>query len=271
MSKPLTIDELKALKVGDWVWISRLNNKRASGYVTDINFTAKMFTCKSINRVSTTARIADYGKTWTAYKNKEEAEKSTPDIKKKCCNNCRCKGFGEDRCDKLNKLFSDNGVQYEDGVYSSSNDKWLKRNDIMEDTCCDDFDSRWLEYPIAVTEVECSQPEYNKGLGHKTGKLVKIRPCGEEYGNKTYLGFYLGDLPISIHQSYNSATYQLHIFTHNNPAIFVPQLNKVIFGCESWWGKIDNPEELQDITDECINNQWYVKALKDIDKKGDKK
>lgn len=72
--KPLTIDELKSLEIGDWVWISRLNNKRASGYVTDINFTAKMFTCKSVNRVSTTARIADYGTKWLAYKNKEMAE-----------------------------------------------------------------------------------------------------------------------------------------------------------------------------------------------------
>lgn len=74
MSKPLTIEELKDIQVGDWVWISRLNNNKASGYVTDINFTAKMFTCKSVNRVATTARIADYGKTWLAYKNKEMAE-----------------------------------------------------------------------------------------------------------------------------------------------------------------------------------------------------
>lgn len=72
--KPLTIEELRALEVGDWVWIFWLNNNKASGYVTDINFTAKMFTCKSVNRVATTARIADYGKTWLAYKNKEEAD-----------------------------------------------------------------------------------------------------------------------------------------------------------------------------------------------------
>lgn len=72
--KPLTVEELKALKVGDWVWISRSSNNKTSGYVTDIDFTAKMFTCKSVNRVATTARIADYGTTWLAYKNKEEAE-----------------------------------------------------------------------------------------------------------------------------------------------------------------------------------------------------
>lgn len=72
--KPLTIEQLKSLEAGDWVWISRLNNKRASGYVTDINFTERMFTCKSVNRVSTTARIADYGTKWLAYKNKEQAE-----------------------------------------------------------------------------------------------------------------------------------------------------------------------------------------------------
>lgn len=72
--KPLTIEKLKSLEAGDWVWISQLNNKRAGGYVTDINFTARMFTCKSVNRVSTTARIADYGTKWLTYKNKEQAE-----------------------------------------------------------------------------------------------------------------------------------------------------------------------------------------------------
>ena len=28
------------------------------------------------------------------------------------------------------------------------------------------------------------------------GKFVKIRPCNEKYGGKTYLGIYLGELPM---------------------------------------------------------------------------
>mgnify|MGYP000282015848 FL=1 len=38
------------------------------------------------------------------------------------------------------------------------------------------------------------------------------------------------------------------------------------FGAESWWSIIENPEELKDITDDDINSQWYVKALKAMHK-----
>lgn len=47
-----------------------------------------------------------------------------------------------------------------------------------------------------------------------------------------------------------------------NPAIYVFDLQRIIFGAESWWSIIENPEELKDITDDDINSQWYVKALK---------
>ena len=32
-----------------------------------------------------------------------------------------------------------------------------------------------------------------------------------------------------------------------NPGIFVPELGKIIYGCESWWSEIDNPEDLRDM------------------------
>jgi len=31
----------------------------------------------------------------------------------------------------------------------------------------------------------------------KKGAMVSVRPCNEKYGNKTYIGFYLGELPLS--------------------------------------------------------------------------
>ena len=258
----LTIEELKALPKGEWIWCVDITNLNYGSYIQKDTESNTMF-----NQLSWVLSYSDYGKSWLAYKNKEQVDSDFRDISLKCCENCRNKGFAENKCDKLTKLFEEHGLRYEDGVYSSSIDRWHKRHDLMKEFCCDDFDSCWLEYPIAVTEVKCSHPRYNEGLGHQVGQLVKIRPCKEEYGNKTYLGFYLGDLPLSVHQSFNSESHILTISTHNNPAIFVPQLNKIIFGCESWWQEIANADELNDITDECINNQWYVKALKSLDKK----
>ena len=102
---------------------------------------------------------------------------------------------------------------------------------------------------------------------HNVGSLVKIRPCGEEYGNKTYLGFYIGDMPTHVYSSYNPESNILTIKNSTNPAIFVPELKRTIFGYESWWGEIKSEEELKEITNEDIDNVWYVKLLRNLNSK----
>lgn len=110
---------------------------------------------------------------------------------------------------------------------------------------------------IAHPENKALQP----GWMTKQGCMVKIRPCGAEYKDKTYLGFYIGDVAMGSSVTIKDKKIQLS-FAGHNPAIFVPELRKVIYGCESWWGEIKNESELKDITDNDINNVWYVQALK---------
>lgn len=69
--EPLTIEELKALEVGDWVWVIELD-KSYSHYVQLREVDYKVYGewlhgYKSYD-------FASYGKTWLAYKNKEQAE-----------------------------------------------------------------------------------------------------------------------------------------------------------------------------------------------------
>lgn len=130
---------------------------------------------------------------------------------------------------------------------------------------CDMFKSMYIEYPITVSKIENKEISFN-GLGHECGALVKIRPCAEEYKDKTFIGIYLGDLPMGISSSYNEETQILSNRAFTNPAIFVPELKKIIFGAESWWGEIKSEEDFSDITDEDINNQWYIQMLKTISK-----
>jgi hypothetical protein len=142
-------------------------------------------------------------------------------------------------------------------------------NNIKEvEVECEDFESKYIEYPITVNGVK--RPEGN-GLRTdgriKTGTLVKIRPCKEEYGNKTYLGIYLGEADLGLHVLLDNQTRMLNLVRHYNPAIFVPALKKVIYGCESWWGIIQSEEELKEITDEDIQNVWYVKLLREMENK----
>lgn len=59
--KPLTIEELKALEVDDWVWIVDLKTGENTGYA---QIEDDWVECDWDN----------YGKTWLAYKNKEQEE-----------------------------------------------------------------------------------------------------------------------------------------------------------------------------------------------------
>lgn len=70
MSKPLTIDELKALDVGDWVWI----DYTAGGQRFYAKKYAKSDDVLDITETPCELPYSDYGKTWLAYKNKEQAE-----------------------------------------------------------------------------------------------------------------------------------------------------------------------------------------------------
>lgn len=95
------------------------------------------------------------------------------------------------------------------------------------------------------------------------GKAVRVRPCGEKYGDKTYLGILLGDMPLQLSASIDEDSGDLTIKrSMYNPAILIPELGEIVYGCGSWWGEIDSEEELKDmITDDTIKNCWYVRLL----------
>jgi hypothetical protein len=123
-----------------------------------------------------------------------------------------------------------------------------------------------IEYPITVTSIKVSdKPLIGKSLmGPEAGSWVKVRVASD---TATYLGVFLGDAELPLGHSYNKETGELEYVTLGNPAIWVPDLKRVVFGCESWWGKIKTPEDLRSITNTDIENVWYVRALKDLETK----
>lgn len=130
---------------------------------------------------------------------------------------------------------------------------------------CQDFKNRYIEYPITVNQIE-NDKITTYSIGHECGCLCEIKPCGEEYNDKTYIGIYIGELPISITTSFDEEKGILKNGTMHNPAIFVPELKKIIYGCESWWRVIESIDDFTEISDEDIENTWYVKLLKSFTK-----
>ena len=127
-----------------------------------------------------------------------------------------------------------------------------------------------IEYPITVESVEFEKadtisPPLFRG---EVGDFVAVRPCGEEYENKTYLGVMIGDVALTQMISFNKESGKLTVSkAMHNPGISVPQLGKIIYGCESWWGLISTPDDMKQITDQDIDNVWYVQALKALEDK----
>lgn len=92
------------------------------------------------------------------------------------------------------------------------------------------------------------------------GRLVKIKPCKEGINHKTYLGIFLGEMALSVSLSLEDDDETLLCESSQyNPAIFVPELKQIIFGCESFWGEIESEADLEEINPDDV---WYVKLLK---------
>lgn len=125
---------------------------------------------------------------------------------------------------------------------------------------CECYKSRYIEYPIQVNAIETEKLEGM--MMYASGCPVRIKPCAEEYKGKSYLVLYLGDLPMMNSISYDEEKQSLKVGTVHNPAIYVFALKKIIFGAESWWCKINSPEDVKGISEEEIDNTWYVKLLK---------
>lgn len=184
----------------------------------------------------------------------EEGEKVMSEEIKRNCNSCKFSFLNRCEVLKNNKEFQ----EIKNAKFDMLADFEFKNNFI-----CDNYKSRFIEYPIEVSKISTNGNE-GSYRNSEIGKFVKIAPCGVEYCGKTYLGLYLGDLPVGHSISHNSKTKELSISFSNNPAIFVFDLNKIVYGMESWWGIIESEEDLKEITESDVNNIWYVKALKEL-------
>ena len=95
---------------------------------------------------------------------------------------------------------------------------------------------------------------------------VSVRPVDEEYAGKTFLGILIGRAPLGVRTAYDEENRVLHLKpSFHNPCIWIPDLERIVFGAGSWWAPIKSPEDLRKISDTDIENVWYVKALRALE------
>lgn len=103
--------------------------------------------------------------------------------------------------------------------------------------------------------------------GAKPGDLVSVRPVDDKFEGKTFLGVYVGEQARGL--SYEATPTEDGIvaarYSYYNPLILIPDEGVTVMGYESWWRVIRKEEDLRRITDEDIQNVWYVRAIKQIE------
>ena len=142
--------------------------------------------------------------------------------------------------------------------------------DVSECDGCELFVNKYMEFPLEVEDIEKDELEYRKPLGHERGALVRVRPCGDEYAGKTFLGILIASAPTDIRVSYDHERKVLKVgLGMSNPMILIPETGTIVWGYESWWSEIRSVDELQEITDDEIDSTWYVKLFKSQVERGD--
>ncbi|GHT90503.1 hypothetical protein FACS1894137_19820 [Spirochaetia bacterium] len=160
--------------------------------------------------------------------------------------------------DELQEVLKD----YNKFIYVFSDDEGKR---TLAKTCELMGKIKWL---LAASDTKDVVYPENPHLKQGKVELVRIRPCGEKYGNKTYLGILIGDMACGTSSVIKDSKIKIS-WTGYNPAIFVPDLNKIIFGFESWWSEIENPDDFKEISNGDIENTWYVKLLNSLEKHGE--
>lgn len=154
-----------------------------------------------------------------------------------------------------------------DGTTTCRNPDAADRQTVNDAACqaCAAYSSRYIQYPLEVGSITLDRLE-GWGLS-SVGDLVAVRPCSGNPEERTYLGLYLGQQPWTLAASFNNRTKDLAVRSVCNPLIYVFETRTLVRGADSWWSRIESPDDLKEITDANIEATWYVKLLREMAKR----
>lgn len=99
---------------------------------------------------------------------------------------------------------------------------------------CPFFKDTQIRYPLTITGIDV------KGFGEDGPSLTRPNTLvlvsfieGED--KRLCMGILVGDLPLVPLVSHSEDSGRLTVNAMRNPAIFVPAVGRIVWGCESWW------------------------------------
>jgi hypothetical protein len=123
-----------------------------------------------------------------------------------------------------------------------------------------------VNIPQGVVQIDVDEvmvPRVKQPLFKQSaqGSYVAVRKASEDI---TRLGLYLGDMPIGVAPVVKNGELLTLQRTYSNPCMFVFETGELVYGFESWWSTIETPDDLKQITNQDIENVWYVRVLKAV-------
>lgn len=164
----------------------------------------------------------------------------------KSCKRCKnrrmdYKRFWQESADDQECFFCDAGYDME--AASKSADDGSEGGG--EDTACEGYVPRFLDLPISVAAIAvpdaCSHKRSDASIvpTSDTGRIADVWLCEEgktfSPDAKPLVGIVIGEAACEIRISYNAASERLSLSHALNPVIYVPSLDRFVYGVECNW------------------------------------
>lgn len=121
--------------------------------------------------------------------------------------------------------------------------------DEIEPSDCDSCNrfKPGIEFPIKCSDILIEERNRDCECDSRIGNLAAVSPQDGQFQGKTYLGRYLGELPLRINLLYSGDCGEnvVDVSMYRSPAFFVPSINSVVYGEECKWEFIESSDDLQ--------------------------
>lgn len=145
----------------------------------------------------------------------------------------------------------------EDGVPLLVGDEEEPKDIASDGSDCVDcpfFEDTRIRYPLTVSGIDVEELDDAMVAGRDAPGTIVLVSFLEGDEKLRRMGILVGNLPVAPIVSYDKDDGTLSVRPLTNPAIFVPSVGRIVWGCESWW----HPTTLDDLEQVVGDDPWQM-------------